>query len=37
MAKRKPKGGKMKIGECRRTRVGQKYCRTKKGVRFVKS
>ena len=27
---------KMKMGECRKTRNGQKYCRTKKGVRFVK-
>lgn len=28
--------GKMRIGECRRTRQGRKYCKRKKGVRFVR-
>ena len=27
---------KMKMGECRRTKRGAKYCMTRKGVRFVK-
>ncbi len=31
MAKRK-----MRVGECRTTKNGQKYCKYKKGVRFVK-
>ncbi len=35
-AKRKRKGTKMKIGECRLTKAGRKFCKTSKGVRFVK-
>ena len=31
---RKRRSRKMKIGECRRTRNGVKYCKTRKGVRF---
>lgn len=27
---------KMKMGECRLTKNGQRYCKTRKGVRFVK-
>lgn len=27
---------KMRVGECRRTENGVKYCRTSKGVRFVR-
>ena len=26
----------MRVGECRRTKAGVKYCRTSKGVRFVR-
>lgn len=28
---------KMRVGECKRTRKGRKYCKTSKGVRFVRS
>lgn len=38
MAKRRRKAktrGKMRIGSCRLTRNGQKYCRFPQGVRFV--
>ncbi len=30
------RGGRMRVGECRRTSRGVKYCRTRKGVRFVR-
>lgn len=37
MAKaKKRKGRKMKMGECRKTKNGQTYCMTGKGVRFKK-
>ena len=35
MARRKRTKRKMKLGECRKTKTGRKYCKTQKGVRFV--
>lgn len=36
MSKEAQLARKLKVGECRRTKAGVKYCRTRKGVRFVK-
>lgn len=32
----KRRGSPMRMGECRRTRKGRKYCKKKEGVRFVR-